>query len=399
VKSRLVNAHVLTSKGLLRDSSLSIEDDTITAIAADGERGQRDYDLAGCLLAPGLIDLHCDALEKIIESRPGVAMPQEHVMPQADQLYAAAGITTIYHAISFAEHECSVRSLDKAVEIARDLADWRSYACVDHRLHARYEVADCGGLPIIRQLIDEGLVDMVSVMDHSPGQGQFQTFATFFAYYGKTYNLPEQEVRALADAKQAAARRGWETVGELIGHARSAGLAVASHDDDGEERVRFIQQAGGTISEFPVNLATARFAHEQGLATVMGAPNIVRGGSQSGNMAAIDALHAGVLDCLCADYVPWTMLSAACLIPERSECSLAQAFALVSGNPAEAAGLTDRGLIAPGARADLIQVGLVRRRPQVVQTWCGGQTVYRSRPPQLDPWPITTWRPAGVLLP
>jgi len=383
---RLVNCSVLHEDGVHPDTTITIDAGVITAL--NGFCQGDDIDCQGGLIIPGAVDVHCDALEKIIESRPGVTMPMQHVMPQADRLYASAGISTIYHAVSFADHECSVRSVAMASAIARDIASWQPYAAIDHRLHARYEVTDAGGYDAIVALIDEGAVDLLSIMDHSIGQGQFQTFEAFNNYYGRAYKLSVEEVMALAEAKNAAADEGWERVADLVRHARGKGVAVASHDDDSEQRVQFISALGGTISEFPINLDTARYAHAAGLCTIMGAPNMVRGGSQSGNMRALDAVLDGCLDALCADYVPWTMLAAAFALPDLSQLSLPQTIDMVAAAPARAVGLTDRGRIAEGMRADLVQVALVRGLPQVVSCWSAGREAYRSQPPQVQAWPV-----------
>ena len=335
-KLHFTNVHVALEEDIISDASLTIgENGFITAIGSSTPQDAQQIDGQGGLV-PGAVDVHCDALEKLIETRPNVSMPQQYIMPQAENLYASAGITTIYHSISFAGDESgkALRQPKRAKEIALDVKDWDKYGVIDHRLHARYEVGDADGLPVIKELIDEEAVDMVSVMDHSPGQGQFPNFEKFFAYYGKAYNLSEEEARELAENKKANSESGWKRAMDLILCAVEANIPAASHDDDSEDQVRFIQELGGSISEFPVNLATARCAHEAGLATIMGAPNVIRGGSQSGNIRALDVILDGVLDCLCADYVPWTLLASALHLPSISDLSLPQALHMVSRNPA-----------------------------------------------------------------
>lgn len=383
------NIHLVTPDEILWDSSISIDADGMIAdIGTSTGQHTHSIDGKGGMLIPGAIDLHCDALEKLIETRPNVSMPQEHIMPQAEQLYAGAGITTIFHSISFAGDESNkpIRHPDRARAISRDVHDWHNYGIIDHRLHARYEVGDPQSLDVIKGLIEESVVDMVSVMDHSPGQGQFPNFEKFFAYYGKAYNLDEEQARQLAASKQENRSAGWQRAVDLILCAIEAGLPIASHDDDSADRVRFIQELGGSISEFPVNIDTAHCAHEAGLATIMGAPNIVRGSSQSGNMRAIDAVHAGVLDCLCADYVPWTLVAAAFKLPSISELSLVEALRMVATNPARAAHLSDRGSIRPGLRADLVLVHPLRGLPTVTATWARGQLAYQRSLASCGAW-------------
>ncbi|TVR39651.1 MAG: alpha-D-ribose 1-methylphosphonate 5-triphosphate diphosphatase [Planctomycetota bacterium] len=377
---QITNVHIVTPDEIIWDGVVTINEfGMINEVSQRCTGGSPQIDGQGGVLIPGAVDLHCDALEKLIETRPNVCMPQEHIMPQAEQLYAGAGITTIFHSISFAGDESNkpIRHPQRAREISHDVHNWRRHGVIDHRLHARYEVGDPQGLDVIKALIDEGVVDMVSVMDHSPGQGQFPDFEKFFAYFGKAYNLDEEQARRLAASKQENRSAGWRRAVDLILYAIQAGLPVASHDDDSAERVRFIQELGGRISEFPVNLETARCAHASGLRTIMGAPNIVRGSSQSGNMRAIDAVQAGVLDCLCADYVPWTLVAAAFKLPSISDLSLVEAVQLIATNPATAANLMDRGSIRPGLRADLVLLQQVRGLPMVAATWSGGQIAYQ----------------------
>lgn len=378
------NCSVLSDE-IIHDTTIRFADGVIQEIGGEAHAGDTVIDGQGGLVAPGLIDVHCDAIEKLIETRPGVQMPQQYIMPTADSLYAAAGVTTIYHAISFANNEFGVRSVEYAAKIAEDVQEWQAYGSIDHRLHARYEVSDKDGLDVVKGLIDKNQADMVSVMDHSPGQGQFRTIESFIAYYGRAYDKTDDEVRAIAAQKQAGALDGWERAKDLIEYANQHNVVVASHDDDTPEKAHLIKSLGGAISEFPINMETVEAAHEVGLATVLGAPNIVRGGSQSGNMRALDAVLAGKLDCLCADYVPWTMLAAACMLPELADMSWVESFALVAGNPAHALSLDDRGLLQAGKRADLVLLGSVRKQPQVLGTWCNGRLAYQSSPQQVEP--------------
>lgn len=387
----ITNVHVVSPDEILWDSTVTINESGQIAECGPTSGQPLPFhciDGQGGILIPGAVDVHCDALEKLIETRPNVCMPQQHIMPQAEQLYAGAGITTIFHSISFAGDEAGrpIRHPDRARDISYDIHNWKSYGVIDHRLHTRYEVGEPQSLHVIKDLIEEGVVDMVSVMDHSPGQGQFPDFEKFFAYYGKAHNLNEHQARRLAASKQENRSAGWQRAVDLILCAIEARLPVASHDDDSADRVKFIQELGGRISEFPVNIDTARCAHDSGLATIMGAPNIVRGSSQSGNMRAIDAIHAGVLDCLCADYVPWTLVAAAFKIPSISELSLVEAVHLIATNPARAANLSDRGSIQPGLRADLVLLHLVRGLPTVTATWAQGQIAFQRSVGQTEAW-------------
>jgi len=214
-------------------------------------------------------------------------------------------------------------------------------------------------------------------MDHSPGQGQFRDVEAYRNYLAKTYKTSSDDVDAILDQKRAAARGAMARMEQLAGQARHYKVPLASHDDDSAEKVTVLKGLGARISEFPVNLETAVAARESGLSTLLGAPNILRNASQSGNMKALDAVKEGVADCLCSDYSPAALLPSVLRLVEDGQLTLPQAFALVTRNPARAAGLEDRGTIAPGKRADLIAITGNGLLSQARQVWSGGREVLR----------------------
>jgi alpha-D-ribose 1-methylphosphonate 5-triphosphate diphosphatase len=214
-------------------------------------------------------------------------------------------------------------------------------------------------------------------MDHTPGQGQFKDIEAYRNYLKRTYSKSEQEVDDILERKLGSTEEALERMRTLVRHAQQQGVSVASHDDDSTARVRAMQELGIGISEFPINLDTARAATKQGMATIFGAPNIVRGGSQSGSMRAIDAIEAGVADCLCADYAPATMLAGLYRVFRDTDLDQAAATRLVTSNPARAAGLTDRGSIVVGKRADLLAISERGDQPHVSQVWVAGRPTLR----------------------
>jgi alpha-D-ribose 1-methylphosphonate 5-triphosphate diphosphatase len=352
---RLVNAHLILPDREVADGDLLVADGRIAAICAGGG-GARELDCGGALLLPGLVDLHCDALEKEVEPRPKALFPLDLAVAQADRRSALCGITTPFHAISFSGSEWGVRNDRLAGELARTVQ--RQRGLTDARVHLRYEVTEPACEPIIAGLIDEGACDLLSFMDHTPGRGQFRTFESYSAYFRGAHHASEDEVVRMVAAKQAQQAGAPARIAALAARAGARGIALATHDDDSPEFVAAAASIGVAMSEFPINLPTTAAAHARGIATILGAPNIVRGGSQSGNMRALDAVLAGTCDCLCADYHPPSMLAAALALPELAGLSLAQAVAMVSAAPARAAGLRDRGALVTGLRADL---ALVRR--------------------------------------
>lgn len=369
----LTHARVVLADDTLDDAAVLVADGRIQAICPHrAPADAREVDLTGRLLMPGMIDLHCDALEKEVEPRPGVHFPLDFACAQADKRNAAAGITTVFHALSFAHHELGVRNNDFAAEIARAVVAWQPHALVDNRVHARYEVTDESAPPLLIDLLRAGLAHLVSFMDHTPGQGQFKDVAAFRSYLARTYKTGDAQLNAIVARKVSAARGAAQRMADVAAAARERGVAVASHDDDSPEKIDAVIALGASISEFPVNLDTARAARRKGLVTLFGAPNVLRGRSQSGSMRALDAVLEGVADCLCGDYSPAALLPAVMRLPELAGIRLHEAIALVSANAARAAGLVDRGQIAVGLRADLVAVKSLGGLPQAELVWVRG---------------------------
>lgn len=370
----LTHATVVFADEVRDDVAVLIEGDTIAALDPTSSAGATEINLAGRTLMPGLVDLHCDAMEKEVEPRPGVHFPLDFACAQADKRNAAAGITTVYHALSFANDELGVRNNAFAAEIARAIHGWQLHALVDNRVHLRYELTDETAPPVLSALLDAGHAHLLSFMDHSPGQGQFRDVEAYRRYLAKTYKTDEHQLNIILERKVQAAKGVLGRMEALAVQARLRGVAIASHDDDSPAKVATVCALGAVISEFPINLETAQAARAHGLATLFGAPNILRGKSQSGNMRALDAVLAGVADCLCGDYSPAALLPSVMRLPALAGITLPAAIALVTRNPARAAGLTDRGEIAVGKRADLIAVKHFGCLPQAEAVWSGGKS-------------------------
>ena len=377
MKSRLylTGAQVVLENETLNNASVLIEDGMITAINPLNGAGAQEIDLSGHILMPGMIDLHCDALEKEAEPRPGVHFPFDFACAQADKRNAAAGITTVYHALSFANAELGVRNNVTAAALARAVHAWQEHALVDNRVHARYEITDPTAPAVLHELLMNNEIHLMSFMDHTPGQGQFKDTDAYRNYLARTYKKSPAEIDALLADKLAQGDGSFVRMQELAVAARQLGIPLASHDDDRPEKIGIVTDLGVVVSEFPINLETAQAARKAGLATLYGAPNILRGKSQSGSMRALDAILEGVADCLCGDYSPAALLPAIMQLPELAGIELHQAVALVSCNPARAVGLKDRGSIATGKRANLIAVRNLGGLPQAARVWSEGIAV------------------------
>ncbi|MCW9031256.1 MAG: alpha-D-ribose 1-methylphosphonate 5-triphosphate diphosphatase [Gammaproteobacteria bacterium] len=379
MKTYITNARVVLADSIIEQGSVLIDDGKIVAISPEHVTEEAVViDLEGKVLMPGMIDLHCDALEKEVEPRANVYFPLDFACAQVDKRNANAGITTVYHSLSFANDELGVRNNDFAAEIARAVHEWQPHGLVDNRVHCRYEITDETGLPVLKKLLEDNAMHLISMMDHTPGQGQFKDMAAYRDYLTRTYKKTADEVDVIVERKLEAATGAFGRMQELAFCAHEAGISVASHDDDSVERVETMKGIGADISEFPITLEAAQAARAAGMSTIFGAPNILRGKSQSGSMKAIDAIHAGVADCLCADYSPASLIVSIFKIPELSALDLAAAIRLVTLNPAKAAQLADRGEIAVGKRADLIAVGMPGGLPQVTDVWSNGRVAYHA---------------------
>lgn len=381
MKQYLTHARVVLDDQVLEDAAVLIDEGLIRAINPEQVTGATEINLRGQWLMPGMVDLHCDAIEKEAEPRAKVLFPQDFACLNIDRRNAAAGITTPYHAMSFAHAEWGVRNNDTAADLVRAVKRFKAHALVDNRIHVRYEITDITAMPYILALLDEGGIDLLSIMDHTPGQGQFKHLETYVAYMMGNHGSSREAAEKVAEEKMRARATADERVLTAMARARELGVPTASHDDDDPARIATMKELGATMSEFPINLDTARAAHEAGLATILGAPNVMRGGSQSGNMRAFEAIAAGVCDCLCADYAPATMLAAVSCLVARDGLALHDAARLVTLGPARAAGLADRGEIAVGKRADLISVAHPGGQAAVSATWVAGRQVFSAHYP------------------
>lgn len=377
MKHYLTNLTAVLSDDVVEDTSLLIDDGLIEAIGCDAPANADIHDMSGHMVLPGLIDLHGDALEKEVEPRPGALFPLAHAVLQSDRRNAVSGITTVFHALSFAEGELGVRNVNLAAELAREIKTFAPYALVENRVHCRYEITDRSSEAIVSALIEERECDLLSFMDHTPGQGQFKTIEVYREFLAKTYGKSDADLDVLIAEKTEAGSTTHERVSRLAALARKYGIAIASHDDDCMERVRMMKDLGAVISEFPINLETAKGAYREGLATLFGAPNIVRGGSQSGNMKAVEAISNGAASCICSDYSPASIMPALFKLADEEIMSLPQAVQLATLNPARAAGLKNRGILKQGMRADLAVISNDAGPCHVRELWVKGKRVYQ----------------------
>jgi len=364
---------------VLEDASVRVEAGRITEVAQGRSLGT-GLDARDAWLLPGLVDMHSDAIEKAVEPRPNARFPTEIAVRELDRNLAGCGITTIFHSLSFADMEDGLRSNNAAAGLIRDVARISPSLRVDTRIHARFEVTDLGAVPHLEALVQEGMVHLLSFMDHSPGQGQYRDVASYKGYYGKVYGKSDEDLDRILARKREAHQSGvGEAIASMVGLCSAHGVSMASHDDDSPQRIDWCLREGIAMSEFPVNLATAACAREHGVLACFGAPNLARGGSQAGNLSVQKALEAGLGDILCSDYLPLALLHAVFLVDTLGLRPLAQAVAMASLTPARATGIGDIvGSIEVGKRADLLLVERRHGHPDLLRTWVGGNEVYAT---------------------
>lgn len=345
---------------VLPRGSVRVEDGIITEIVEgpvrNGIQGR------GMEIFPGFIDMHGDMIEIELEPRALVGFPMEVALNHLDMRLAASGVTTAYAAVSFSHgaRDGERRSFEHTSNVIRDLAKARGQARVDHRIHARFDITFDNAVNVLADLLRDGRVDLVSLMDHTPGQGQYRNLEVHIRNKAAHHGVSETEARQMISTAIALRSRPQE---DLLTNMRAVsklcrdyGVPLASHDDDTGDKANLMADLGAILSEFPVTKEAAAACAERGMMIAMGAPNAMRGQSYSGNLSARDAHDAGLLHILAADYHPATILPAIRILAESNPMGLAGAARLATAHPAEALGLSDRGRLEVGKRADLALV-------------------------------------------
>lgn len=363
------------------DGSLEVQEGRIYAFAESQSRLPGALDGEGGWLLPGLIELHTDNLDKFFTPRPKVDWPAHSAMSSHDALMVASGITTVLDAVAIGDVRDGgdrLENLEKMINAVEETQK-RGLNRAEHRLHLRCELPHHTTLPLFEKLVDREPVTLVSLMDHSPGQRQFANREKYREYYQGKYQLSGEQMLRFEEEQMALAA-AWSQPNRqaIAAMCRERQIALASHDDATHEHVAESHQLGSVIAEFPTTLAAAQASRQHGMNVLMGAPNIVRGGSHSSNVAAHQLATSGLLDILSSDYYPASLLDAAFRIADSDDnaFTLAQAVRLVSKHPAQALGLHDRGVIAEGKRADLV---LAHRRGEHVHidhVWRQGKRVF-----------------------
>lgn len=362
----------------VRRGNLHLQAGTIASIDGPDGTALGAIDLEGDYLLPGLVELHTDNLERHLMPRPKTRWPELPAVLSHDAEIAAAGITTVYDALGVGDIDSDAmrgQNMGPVLQALRQASE-QHLLRAEHRLHIRCELPAANTRELFASFEDHPMVGLISLMDHTPGQRQWTDIEQARIYYtGKKGWSDAKFDQSVVNARELQEKYAIPHRRYFTAYARRKGIALASHDDTLRHHVSEAKSEGVTISEFPTTVEAAESARAAGLSVVMGAPNVVRGGSHSGNVSAMQLARCGLLDALSSDYVPASLLMAAFKLVYEGGFELPQAVGTVTRNPARSLGLSDRGEIAPGLRGDLVQVRLADTQPVVRAVWRSGVRV------------------------
>lgn len=373
----LKNARIVLENEVL-DGSVLIRDGVVADIWPGGARAGEDVE--GDYLIPGLVELHTDHLEGHYAPRPKVRWNPLAAVMAHDAQIAASGITTVFDALRVGTHgagdDMDVADMLKLAEAIDDSVE-NGRMRADHLIHLRCEVSAADCEDAFAAFGNRRRVRLASLMDHAPGQRQFAQLEAYQAYYQGKLKMSDEAFRLFCEQRMEASALYSDKHRQAIARqAGERGIVLASHDDATVGHVDEALEQGVRVAEFPTTMEAAKASHEGGLSVLMGAPNVMRGGSHSGNVSARSLAEAGYLDILSSDYIPFSLIQSAFFLGEVVDAiSLPQAIAKVSANPARAVGLEDRGIIDIGKRADLVRVRVDDHVPVVRTVWREGRRV------------------------
>lgn len=372
----LNNARIVLADEIV-EGSIVLRDGFIAGIEAGA--GRTGEDMGGDYIIPGLVELHTDHLEGHYAPRPKVRWNPIAAVLAHDAQVATAGITTVLDALRVGmDEDADLTSLDtrKLADAIEDSVQ-QDRLRADHFIHLRCEVSAPDCLAAFANFDGDERVKLASLMDHAPGQRQFVNLETYAYYYQRKLKLTDRDFKLFCEKRMAESERNSAPNRAVIAAAcHERGIVLASHDDATAGHVDEAIAQGVRVAEFPTTEEAARASKDAGLGVLMGAPNVMRGSSHSGNVSARTLAGEGLLDILSSDYIPFSLIQSAFFLGDMVEgISLPQAVAMVSKNPADAVGLTDRGVIEQGRRADLVRVRVDDHVPVVRTVWRQGRRV------------------------
>jgi alpha-D-ribose 1-methylphosphonate 5-triphosphate diphosphatase len=382
------NGRIVTPDRIIDGRILLIEQDRIYGFC-DGLDGlddvERVVNAQGGYVIPGIIDVHSDRIEQYIMPRPTSQLDFEFALKVFERDLLGTGITTIYHSIPLFKDEFFGKSPLRTKANVQKLADLianihhRNHL-IHHRFHIRVDIDNLEAYDIVREMIDQGKTHLISFMDHTPGQGQFNDLAV---YHDAIHKYNGKEIGALGfegvlEYHNNKKTLTFEQLRELASLANEKGIAVASHDDDTDEKLTLNKAIGVGVSEFPISLGAARSAKTLGFQTVVGAANILRNGSHSGNLSATEAILEGCADIICSDYYPAAILHSIFQMHTKYGAPLPQMVSKATLNPAIAVRISnDYGSIEIGKKADVLIVDIMDDYPVITHVFVDGITAFQ----------------------
>ncbi|KQL37407.1 MULTISPECIES: phosphonate metabolism protein PhnM [Bacillaceae] len=360
------NGKIITEEAIVDGYAVVVQGEVIQAIIP--QESVANYsdaeliDARGGYISPGFIDIHSDYIETIASPRPTSMMDFNISLREAEKILISHGITTMFHSLSFYREDVFTHKPMRNPNNIQRMVDaidatHHELHLIRHRLHARFEIDNVDEIDSLVQNIENGKVHLLSFMDHTPGQGQYRNLEVYRETLKGYRNISDDDVNVLIAERQSTEFLTIEKIKEVAELAISRGIAVASHDDDEIQKLELVKSFGTTISEFPITLEVAKKAKEMGLHTIAGAPNVLLGGSHSGNLSATEAIANDCVDILCSDYYPAALLHAIFDLHEKHGNDLHKMFMMVSLNPAKAVKMDDElGSIKVGKKADILVI-------------------------------------------
>lgn len=373
----IINGVIVTEQQFLKNHIVLVEDNLINAIVQEADidlHGIEILDAKGGYVSPGFVDIHSDYIETIVSPRPTSVMSMNIGLRESERILMTHGITTIFHSLSYyGDDKYSHKAIRNPENVQKCVdaiyASHEEPHLIRHRLHARFEIDSIDQIPNLERNIKDGKVHLLSFMDHTPGQGQYRNLEIYKNIMRGYRSMSDQEANVLIQNQVDKAKMTFDDIERLSRLAIEHNIAVASHDDDDVAKLQLVQSYGTTISEFPITLDVAKEAKKMGMQTIAGAPNILNGGSHSGNLSASEAIQAQVIDIICSDYYPPAMLHGIFELSKQYDEDLHRLFQLVTINPARAVNLDHEiGSIEVGKKADILIIEQMEDGYPVVTT-------------------------------
>ena len=373
----IINGVIVTEQRFLTNHIVLVEDNIIHAIVPETAVDLHDMevlDARGGYVSPGFVDIHSDYIETIVSPRPTSVMSMNIGLRESERILMTHGITTIFHSLSYyGDDKYSHKAIRNPENVQKCVdAIYASHSephLIRHRLHARFEIDSIDQIPNLERNILDCKVHLLSFMDHTPGQGQYRNLEIYKNIMRGYRSMTDQEADVLIQEQVDKTKMTFDDIERLSRLAIEQNIAVASHDDDDVAKLKLVQSYGTTISEFPITLDVAKESKKMGMQTIAGAPNILIGGSHSGNLSASEAIQAQVIDIICSDYYPPAMLHGIFELARKYDEDLHRLFQLVTINPARAVNLDHEiGSIEVGKKADILIIEQMEDGYPVVTT-------------------------------